>query len=106
MRLILEVARQEGIRSLYTGCTTLIIVSIRTFLLIPGPDGPTNSNFDDQGTAGKAAVRFVSYDMIRNSLSDEHGKLSAGGGILAGMAAGAVESILAVTPTERIKTAL
>lgn len=66
----------------------------------------TNPNFDDQGTAGKAAVRFVSYDTIRNSLSDEYGKLSAGGGILAGMAAGAVESVSAVTPTERIKTAL
>ncbi|KAJ5485422.1 hypothetical protein N7539_005410 [Penicillium diatomitis] len=83
LRLIAEVARQEGPRSLYTGCTTLIV-----------------------GTAGKAAVRFVSYDTIRNALSDEHGKLSAGGGILAGMAAGAVESVLAVTPTERIKTAL
>ncbi|OOQ91832.1 Tricarboxylate transport protein [Penicillium brasilianum] len=70
VRLILDVARQEG------------------------------------GTAGKAAVRFVSYDTIRNSLSDEQGRLSAGGGILAGMAAGAVESVLAVTPTERIKTAL
>jgi hypothetical protein len=66
----------------------------------------TNNNLDDQGTAGKAAVRFVSYDTIRNFLSDEHGKLSAGGGLLAGMAAGAVESVLAVTPTERIKTAL
>ncbi|KAJ5891947.1 uncharacterized protein N7473_008175 [Penicillium subrubescens] len=83
MRLILEVARQEGVRSLYTGCTTLIV-----------------------GTAGKAAVRFLSYDTIRNVLSDENGKLSAGGGLLAGMAAGAVESVLAVTPTERIKTAL
>ncbi|KAF3387108.1 Tricarboxylate transport protein [Penicillium rolfsii] len=83
MRLILEVARQEGVRSLYTGCTTLIV-----------------------GTAGKAAVRFLSYDTIRNVLSDDHGKLSAGGGLLAGMAAGAVESVLAVTPTERIKTAL
>jgi solute carrier family 25 citrate transporter 1 len=51
-------------------------------------------------------VRFLSYDTIRNVLSDENGKLSAGGGLLAGMAAGAVESVLAVTPTERIKTAL
>ncbi|OKO98829.1 hypothetical protein PENSUB_8746 [Penicillium subrubescens] len=59
-----------------------------------------------KGTAGKAAVRFLSYDTIRNVLSDENGKLSAGGGLLAGMAAGAVESVLAVTPTERIKTAL
>ncbi|KAJ5690311.1 hypothetical protein N7462_004703 [Penicillium macrosclerotiorum] len=59
-----------------------------------------------QGTAGKAAVRFLSYDTIRKSFSDEHGRLSAGRGILAGMAAGTVESFLAVTPTERIKTAL
>jgi solute carrier family 25 citrate transporter 1 len=51
-------------------------------------------------------VRFVSYDTIRNSLTDNHGVLSPGKGILAGMVAGAVESVLAVTPTERVKTAL
>lgn len=65
-----------------------------------------NSGLMKQGTAVKAAVRFVSYDTIRNSLSDERGVLSPGRGILAGMTAGAVESVLAVTPTERIKTAL
>jgi hypothetical protein len=59
-----------------------------------------------QGTTAKAAVRFVSYDTIRNSLKDDNGILSPGRGMLAGMFAGAVESVLAVTPTERIKTAL
>jgi solute carrier family 25 citrate transporter 1 len=59
-----------------------------------------------QGTTAKAGVRFLSYDTIRNALADDSGKLSAGRGILAGMVAGAVESVLAVTPTERIKTAL
>ncbi|KAJ5753018.1 Mitochondrial carrier protein [Penicillium odoratum] len=83
LRLIFEVAKQEGIGALYTGCSTLVI-----------------------GTTAKAAVRFVSYDTIRNSLADERGVLSPGRGILAGMTAGAVESVLAVTPTERIKTAL
>lgn len=39
-------------------------------------------------------------------LADSNGKLSPGRGILAGMVAGAVESVVAVTPTERIKTAL
>lgn len=58
------------------------------------------------GTAAKATVRFVSYDTIRNSLSDERGVFSPGRDMLAGMMAGAVESVLAVTPTERIKTAL
>ncbi|KAJ5143304.1 Mitochondrial carrier protein [Penicillium bovifimosum] len=83
LSLIAQVARQEGVGALYTGCTTLIV-----------------------GTTAKAAVRFVSYDTIRNALADERGVLSAGRGMLAGMTAGAVESVLAVTPTERIKTAL
>lgn len=39
-------------------------------------------------------------------LADSNGKLSPGRGILTGMVAGAVESVVAVTPTERIKTAL
>ena len=59
-----------------------------------------------QGTTAKAAVRFVSYDTIKNSLADESGALSPGRGILAGVVAGGTESVLAVTPTERIKTAL
>ncbi|KAJ5988470.1 hypothetical protein N7481_003680 [Penicillium waksmanii] len=83
LRLILHVAQKEGIGALYTGCSTLIV-----------------------GTTAKAGVRFLSYDTIRNTLADDSGKLSAGRGILAGMVAGAVESVLAVTPTERIKTAL
>ncbi|KAJ6124322.1 Mitochondrial carrier protein [Penicillium samsonianum] len=83
LSLIIQVARQEGVGALYTGCSTLVI-----------------------GTTAKAAVRFVSYDTIRNSLADDLGVLSAGRGMLAGMTAGAVESVLAVTPTERIKTAL
>ncbi|KAJ5664043.1 Mitochondrial carrier protein [Penicillium longicatenatum] len=83
LRLIFQVAKQEGVGALYTGCSTLVV-----------------------GTTAKAAVRFVSYDTIRNSLADERGVLSPGRGILAGMTAGAVESVLAVTPTERIKTAL
>ncbi|CAG7956159.1 unnamed protein product [Penicillium salamii] len=83
LRLISQVAKQEGLGALYTGCSTLVI-----------------------GTAAKAAVRFLSYDTIRNSLADDRGVLSPARGILAGMTAGAVESVLAVTPTERIKTAL
>jgi solute carrier family 25 citrate transporter 1 len=54
----------------------------------------------------KASVRFLSFDSIRNILSDDAGRLSAGRGILAGLLAGCVESVVAVTPTERIKTAL
>ncbi|KAI8258370.1 hypothetical protein K4K58_003324 [Colletotrichum sp. SAR11_239] len=58
------------------------------------------------GTTFKAGVRFLSFDSIRNALMDEKGKLVPARGILAGMIAGCVESVVAVTPTERVKTAL
>lgn len=80
---IATVARTQGVGAIYTGCSTLIL-----------------------GTAFKAGVRFLSFDTIRNRLADERGVLSPSRGILAGMLAGAVESVVAVTPTERIKTAL
>ena len=51
-------------------------------------------------------MRFLTFDSIKAQLADADGKLSAGRGIIAGMAAGAVESVVAITPTERIKTAL
>ncbi|RJE18486.1 Mitochondrial carrier protein [Aspergillus sclerotialis] len=59
-----------------------------------------------QGTTAKAAIRFLSFDTIKNALVDERGTLSASRGIVAGMVAGAVESATVVTPTERVKTAL
>lgn len=58
------------------------------------------------GTIFKASVRFLTFDSIKNVLVDENGHLSMSSGILAGMMAGCVESVVAVTPTERIKTAL
>ncbi|KAI9376518.1 mitochondrial carrier domain-containing protein [Aspergillus egyptiacus] len=81
--VISQTARQDGIRAIYTGCSTLIL-----------------------GTAFKAGVRFLSFDSIRNLLADSDGRLSPARGILSGMVAGMVESVVAVTPTERIKTAL
>ncbi|KAE9579697.1 hypothetical protein CGMCC3_g4163 [Colletotrichum fructicola] len=81
--VITQVAKQDGLRAIYTGCSTLII-----------------------GTTFKAGVRFLSFDSIRNALMDEKGKLTPARGILAGMIAGCVESVVAVTPTERVKTAL
>jgi hypothetical protein len=62
--------------------------------------------YPSQGTACKAGVRFLTFDSIKKIISDEDGKLSPARGLLAGMAAGAVESVIAITPTERIKTAL
>ncbi|KAI0151051.1 mitochondrial carrier domain-containing protein [Pestalotiopsis sp. NC0098] len=83
LKAISEIVRQSGITSIYTGCSSLIL-----------------------GTTLKAGVRFLSFDYIKSLLAEDNGKLSPTNGILAGMLAGAVESVVAVTPTERIKTAL
>lgn len=55
---------------------------------------------------GKAGVRFLCFDTIKARLADESGNVTLGRGIFAGMLAGTAESLVAVTPTERIKTAL
>ncbi|TGO46115.1 hypothetical protein BCON_0344g00070 [Botryotinia convoluta] len=83
-QIVLQVYKQESIRALYKGCGALVF-----------------------GSIAKDAVRFTSYDSIKNVFRDpETGVLSPGRNMLAGMAAGVAASIFAVTPTERIKTAL
>ncbi|KAF4990576.1 hypothetical protein FGRMN_8391 [Fusarium graminum] len=81
--VISQTVRHDGVRAIYTGCSSLIT-----------------------GTAAKAGVRFLTFDAVKARLADSNGKLTAGSNILAGMIAGAVESVTVVTPTERIKTAL
>ncbi|KAH9928166.1 mitochondrial carrier domain-containing protein [Fomitopsis serialis] len=82
--VVSEVLRKEGARALYKGCSSLII-----------------------GSMGKDAVRFLSFDAIKNAYKDpQTGALTPMRNMLAGMTAGVVASIFAVTPTERIKTAL
>ncbi|KAK4143446.1 tricarboxylate transport protein, mitochondrial precursor [Dichotomopilus funicola] len=81
--MIRHLIASEGVRSLYVGCSTLMA-----------------------GTALKAGVRFLSFDAIKAALSDNDGRLTVSRSILAGMFAGCVESVTAVTPTERIKTAM
>ena len=82
--VVSEVFRKEGPKALYKGCSSLIV-----------------------GSIAKDGVRFLSFDMIKNAFKDpETGTLSPLRNMLAGMSAGVVASIFAVTPTERIKTAL
>ena len=82
--VISDVFRKEGPRALYKGCSSLIV-----------------------GSIAKDGVRFLSFDMIKNAFKDpETGALSPLRNLLAGMSAGVVASIFAVTPTERIKTAM
>lgn len=81
--LIITVARTQGISALYVGCPAFVV-----------------------GNTAKASVRFLGFDSIKRLLSDRDGKLSGPRGVLAGLGAGVLESIVAVTPAEAIKTAM
>ncbi|KAL2397856.1 Mitochondrial citrate transporter B [Exophiala dermatitidis] len=83
-KVIRQVIANEGPRALYKGCETLVA-----------------------GTVAKDAIRFISFDSIKLAFKDpETGTLSPLRNLMAGITAGVVASTFAVTPTERIKTAL
>ncbi|KAH3678220.1 hypothetical protein WICMUC_001649 [Wickerhamomyces mucosus] len=81
--LIYNTAKTQGIGSLYVGCPAFVV-----------------------GNTVKASVRFLGYDSIKKLLVDKEGKLSGPRGVIAGLGAGLLESFVAVTPFEAIKTAL
>lgn len=83
-KVVAQVYREEGLRALYKGCGALVV-----------------------GSVAKDAVRFLSYDTIKASFKDEKtGTLTPWRSLGAGMLSGIAASLLAVTPSERIKTAL
>lgn len=49
---------------------------------------------------------FVAFDQYKKLLADADGKISGPRTVIAGFGAGVTESLLAVTPTESIKTTL
>ena len=82
--IINHVARSDGLPALYRGFPNVII-----------------------GSMGKNAIRFVSFDAIKNVWKDPStGELTPMRSLLAGMSAGVITSVLVVTPTQRIKTAI
>lgn len=82
--VVAQTYKHEGLRALYKGCGALVV-----------------------GSIAKDAVRFVSFDTVKNQFKDpETGTLTPLRNMLAGMSAGVLASITAVTPTERVKTAL
>lgn len=83
LSVILNVARNDGIGAVYTGCSTLVV-----------------------GTAFKVSIRFFSFTYFRSHIADDRGALTPIRGIIVGALAGMVESVVAVTPTERLKTIL
>lgn len=81
--LIYNTAKTQGTGALYTGCPAFVV-----------------------GNTVKASVRFLGFDSIKKMLADKDGKLSGPRGVIAGLGAGLLESVVAVTPFEAIKTAL
>ncbi|SHO76222.1 Mitochondrial inner membrane citrate transporter [Malassezia sympodialis ATCC 42132] len=81
--VVRQTVAKHGITGLYSGCGALVA-----------------------GNALKAGVRFLSYDHFKDMLKNEEGKLTAPRSLLAGLGAGMMEAIFAVTPSETIKTKL
>ncbi|KAF8877567.1 mitochondrial tricarboxylate transporter [Gymnopilus junonius] len=83
IKILKDTLRTKGFSGLYSGCTALVV-----------------------GNSLKAGVRFVSYDHFKSMLADPQGKVSAPRSLVAGLGAGMMEAIFAVTPSETIKTKL
>ncbi|KAI5117017.1 hypothetical protein M0805_000001 [Coniferiporia weirii] len=83
LEIVRETLKTKGVAGLYSGCMALVV-----------------------GNATKAGVRFLSYDHFKHKLADPQGKVSAPRSLLAGLGAGMMEAVFAVTPSETIKTKL
>ncbi|KAJ3152637.1 hypothetical protein HDU89_001330 [Geranomyces variabilis] len=80
---VVKTVREKGFLGLYRGLSALVI-----------------------GTASKAGIRFLSFEQFKNLLADENGRVAGERMVLAGLGAGISEAVIAVTPTETIKTKL
>lgn len=78
---IIYTARTTGFFSLYNGLGITLLFSMP-----------------------KAGIRFGANSKCKKMMADEEGKLTMGKNFMAGVIAGVVESIFAVTPMESIKT--
>ena len=79
--VVTRTVRERGFFGLYRGLSALVL-----------------------GTGSKAGLRFLVFDQIKAALADKTtGKVTGSKMVLAGLSAGVVEAIIAVTPTETIK---
>ncbi|KIM59576.1 hypothetical protein SCLCIDRAFT_125897 [Scleroderma citrinum Foug A] len=83
LTIVRNTVRDKGITGLYSGCSAVVI-----------------------GNSVKAGVRFVTFDHFKSMLADADGKVTPLRSLLAGLGAGVTEAIIAVTPSETIKTKL
>jgi solute carrier family 25 citrate transporter 1 len=106
-----KIVKERGPLALYKGVSTLIVVSEQTVSALCCHC--CSSDRDEfccfcvvQGSIPKAAVRFAAFAQMRQLLSDPDGRMSHSRNLLAGLGAGVAEAVIAVTPTEAIKTRL
>jgi solute carrier family 25 citrate transporter 1 len=58
------------------------------------------------GAPVQGLIRFTSLGYFNNVLADDNGKVSRFSGLIAGVSAGVLESVICVTPMETVKTVL
>lgn len=83
VRTGINIAKKEGILSLYKGLGAVVI-----------------------GIVPKMALRFSSYEFYRSLLKDAEGNISTGATFISGVGAGITEAVLVVNPMEVVKIRL
>ena len=95
--------KAAGVKPAYNGMVSGLVYTVKTtgfFSLYKG------LSVTLVGSIPKAGIRFGANSYCKKLLADDKGKLNMGQQFLAGVGAGTVEAILAVTPMETIKTKL
>eukprot|EP01038_Epipyxis_sp_PR26KG_P011864 gene11864-15876_t len=102
-QLQLQKQIKGGAKPPYTGVISGLVYTVKTtgfFSLYRGLDVTL------VGSIPKAGIRFGGNAYFKKVLANDKGKLNMGQQFLAGMGAGTIEAIFAVTPMETIKTKL
>jgi Mitochondrial carrier protein len=101
--LLQEVIKVEGIKGVYTGCSTLVVVSLHS-------SDPHSSDRKlaslHPGHSIQSLHPLPNLQHHQNRLLRPQGHLSTSRGILVASAASTTESLLAITPISRLKTTL
>lgn len=87
----------------FTGIYSGLVYTVRTTGFLSLYNGLTVTLV---GSIPKAGIRFGGNSWCKKMLADEKGKLTMAKQFLAGMGAGTIEAIVAVTPMETIKVKL
>jgi solute carrier family 25 (mitochondrial citrate transporter), member 1 len=96
-------SKAKGVKPPFNGMVGGLVYTVRTTGFFSLYRGLTVTLI---GSIPKAGIRFGGNAWCKKMLADEKGKLTMGKQFLAGVGAGTIEAIAAVTPMETIKTKL